>query len=205
MKRFLLLVGCYSLIQLGTGFLLMTDELYYDSLVNKISYERISEMLVQGKKWQWLSYAFLPVLLFFKILFVVICFSIGALFLKIETGFKRFFDIAIVAEFVFLISVILKLLWFGFIKTNYTLQDLQYFSPLSAIGLFNPTELDPWFVYPIQLLNLFEVLYWVVLAYQLKPVLNEDFSSSLGFVGRTYGVGLVIWVILVMFLTVSIS
>jgi hypothetical protein len=125
--------------------------------------------------------------------------------LNIETGFKKFFSAAITGEFVFLIPSFIKLLWFGFIKTNYTLQDLQYFSPLSAIGLFNPTELDPWFVYPIQLLNLFEVLYWVVLAYQLKPVLNEDFSGSLGFVGRTYGVGLVIWVILVMFLTVSIS
>lgn len=169
MKRFLLLVGCYFLIQLGTGFLLMTDELYYDSLVNKISYERISEMLVQGKKWRWLSYAFLPVLLFIKILFVVICFSIGGLFIKIDIGFKNFFSIVTTAEFIFLIPGIIKLLWFSFFQTNYTLQDLQFFFPLSVLSLFSPSELDPWLVYPIQLLNLFEVLYWVVLAYQLNP------------------------------------
>lgn len=205
MKPFLLLVGCYLLLQIGTGFLLMTDEIFYDSLINKLSYERISELLAQGKKWQWLSYVLLPMLIFFKILFVVICFSIGGLFLKTETSFKKFFGIATTAEFVFLIPSVIKLLWFSFVKTNHTLQDLQLFSPLSAINLFNPTELDPWFVYPIQLLNVFELLYWLLLAYQLKPVLNENFSGSLGFAGRTYGVGLVIWVILVMFLMVSIS
>lgn len=183
----------------------MSDDLIYDSLINQLSYERISELLNQGKKWKWLSYLFLPALLFLKILFVVICFSIGGLFIKIDIGFKKFFSIVTTAEFIFLIPGIIKLLWFSFFQTNYTLQDLQFFFPLSVLSLFSPSELDPWLVYPIQLLNLFEVLYWVVLANQLKPVVNEDFSGSLGFVGRTYGVGLVIWVILVMFLTVSIS
>lgn len=205
MKPFLLLLVCYFFLQLCTGFLLMTDDIFYDSLISQLSYERISEILAQSKKWQWLSYIFLPLVLLIKILSIAICFSIGGLFLKIETSFKKFFSIVTQAEFVFLIPGVIKLLWFSFFKVNYTLQDLQFFFPLSVISLFNPTELDPWFVYPIQLLNLFEVLYWVVLAYQLKPILNEDFSGSLAFVGRTYGVGLVIWVILVMFLTVSIS
>ncbi len=204
MKKFLLLIVSYLILQFGIQSI-MSDDLIYDSLINQLSYDRISEMLDQGKKWQWLSYVFLPVLLFIKILFVVICFSIGGLFLNIENDFKKFFSIATNSEFVFLIPGIIKLVWFTIIKTTYTLQDLQYFSPLSAINFFNPTELDTWVVYPLQLLNAFELLYWFVLAYQLKEVLNESLSGSIGFVAKTYGVGLVIWVILVMFLIVSIS
>ena len=162
-------------------------------------------MLDRGKKWQWLSYAFLPILVFVKILFVVICFSIGCLFLNIENGFKKFFSIATNAEFLFVVPAVIKLLWFSFIKTSYTLQDLQYFSPLSLVNFFNPIGLNPWLIYPLQLLNAFELLYWVVLAYQLKEVLGESFSNSLGFVAKTYGTGLFIWVILVMFLIVSLS
>jgi hypothetical protein len=183
----------------------MSEDLIYDSLIGQLSYERISEMLAQGKKWHWLTYVFLPILVFVKILFVVVCFSVGGLFLNIENGFKKFFSIATNAEFLFVVPGLIKLLWFSFIKTNYILQDLQYFAPLSAIILFNTTELDPWLVYPLDLLNAFELLYWFALAYQLKEVLNENLSGSIGFVAKTYGVGLFIWVILVMFLVVSIS
>ncbi|MFN7839937.1 MAG: hypothetical protein ACK5QG_18395, partial [Bacteroidota bacterium] len=62
-----------------------------------------------------------------------------------------------------------------------------------------------WLVYPIQLLNVFELLYWIALAWQLQEVLEKPFAESLGFVAKTYGVGLAVWVVVVMFLTVSIS
>jgi hypothetical protein len=204
MKKFILLIVCYLFLQFGMESI-VSDDLIYDSLINQLSYERISEMLDQGKKWKWLSYVFLPVLIFFKIFFVAICFSIGGLLLNVEIGFKKFLSIATNSEFVFLIPGMVKLVWFTIFKTSHTLQDIQYFAPFSAINFFNPTELDPWLVYPLLLLNAFEVLYWVVLGYQLREVLSEDLSGSIGFVTKTYGLGLFIWVVMVMFLIVSIS
>jgi hypothetical protein len=204
MKKFILLIICYLALQFGMESI-MSDDLVYDSLINQISYERISEVIDQGKKWKWLSYALIPILVSVRIFFVVICFSIGGLFFNIENGFKKFFSIATNAEYLLIVPGVVKLLWFSFFQTNYTLTDLQYFSPLSVFNFFNPTEIDPWLVYPLQLLNAFELLYWFVLAYQLKEVLNENLSGSIGFVAKTYGVGLFIWVILVMFLIVSIS
>jgi hypothetical protein len=205
MKVFSLLVIALAILRFMTEYFLISDELIYDSLINQLSYERISEMLNQGKEWQWLSYVFLPILVFVKILFVVACFSIGALFLDIENGFKKFYTIAVNAEFVFIAPGLIKLFWFSFLKIDYTLLDLRNFSPLSMFSFFNQTELDPWLVYPLQLLNAFELLYWVVLAYQLQKVLGESLSGSIGFVSKTYGAGLFIWVIFVMFLIVSIS
>jgi hypothetical protein len=123
----------------------------------------------------------------------------------VENGFKKFFTVAVYAEFIFLIPVVSKIIWFLFFDNDYTLKDLQYFSPLSAFSFLNPKEIEPWLVYPIQLLNLFELLYWLALAYQLKDVLGKSFKASLGFVAATYGVGLFIWVVLITFLIVTIS
>ena len=196
---------CFNLLQISVKLMLISDDLVYDSLINQLSYERISEILAVGKKWEWLSYVLLPLLLFFKVLFVVICFSIGTLILGVHSTSKKLFEIGVSAEFIFLIPSVLKLLWFLFVNTDYALQDLQLFSPLSLISLFNPTELDPWLVYPIQLLNVFELLYWIALAWQMQEGLEKPFAESLSFVAKTYGVGLAVWVVVVMFLTVSIS
>ncbi|MFN5003924.1 MAG: hypothetical protein ACK514_08705, partial [Bacteroidota bacterium] len=189
MLRYLILVFLFCAVYYLTEHLLITDEIVYSSFIDRLSYDRISEILANGKKWQWLHYAFLPIILFIKIAFVATCLSIGGLIINIDAGFKKFASIAITAEFVFLITHIIKLLWFCIVKVNYTLQDLQFFSPLSMISLFNPTELDPWLVYPIQLLNVFELLYWIALAWQLQEVLEKPFAESLGFVAKTYGVG----------------
>jgi hypothetical protein len=205
MKRFVALVTCFTMLQLSVKLVLMKDDLVYDSLINQLSYERISEILEVSKKWEWISYVFLPVILLLKVLFVVICFSIGTLILGVHSTFKRLFEIGVSSEFIFIIPTVIKLVWFSLIETNYTLQHLQLFSPLSMISLFNPTELDAWLVYPIQLLNVFELLYWIALAWQLQEVLEKPFAESLGFVAKTYGVGLAVWVVVVMFLTVSIS
>ena len=205
MLRYLILVLLYCIIYLLTDQVLVTDDVVFNSFIDKLSYDRISETLAQGKKWKWLSYVFLPIFLFVKIIFVTICLSIGGLILNLENGFKKFISIVTTIEFIFLIPGVIKLLWFLFVKTNYSLQDIQFFSPLSIISLFNPNELDPWLVYPIQLLNVFELLYWLAFAWQLQDVLEKPFAESLGFVAKTYGVGLAVWVVVVMFLTVSIS
>lgn len=204
-KKYILLLSFYILTQALMDWLVLTDEVIYDSLINQISYNRITELLDQGKKWRWVPYIFLPLLITLKIVIVLICFSIGALLANIQLSLRQIFSVCIISEFIFLIPAIIKLLWFLFIKTDYTLQDLHFFSPLSMISLFNPTELDPWLVYPIQLLNVFELLYWIALAWQLQEVLEKPFAESFGFVAKTYGVGLAVWVVVVMFLTVSIS
>lgn len=197
---------CINLLFVFLGeHLLIEDSLIYEFLEGKFSYEKIAKIVDSNNKWKWLSYVLLPILLLMKNLFVAFCLTVGCVLGKIKNNFEKFFLIAISAEFIFLIPGVIKLLWFVFFETNYTLQDLQFFSPLSVISLFDPNELDPWLVYPIQLLNVFELLYWLALAWQLQEVLEMPFSESLGFVAKTYGVGLAVWVVVVMFLTVSIS
>jgi len=202
------IIACLFTLQIiltfSIEYLLLYNDLYYD-FFNQLAYERVSEIIESGKKWKWLSYSLIPFFLLIKLFSVGICLSVGGLIVGVENGFKKFFTVAVYAEFIFLIPVVSKIIWFLFFDNDYTLKDLQYFSPLSAFSFLNPKEIEPWLVYPIQLLNLFELLYWLALAYQLKDVLGKSFKASLGFVAATYGVGLFIWVVLITFLIVTIS
>ena len=186
-------------------YLLIFDNLYYSSLGEQLSYERIEEMLAQGKKWEWLSYAVIPVVYSIKLSLIAACLSIGVFFATNKFSFKSAFGVALVAEFVFLIPTILKILWFAFIQTNYTLKDLQFFYPLSVLSFFDASIIESWLVYPFQLLNVFEVVYWLVLAKGVQKIIQKDFTPSFEIVLASYGAGLVLWVAIVMFITVSYS
>ncbi len=202
------IIACLIILQIiltfSTEYLLLYNDLYYD-FFNQLAYDRVSEIIELGKKWKWLSYFLIPIFLLIKLFSVGICLSVGGLVVGVENGFKRFFTVGLYAEFIFLLPVVFKIIWFVFFDNDYTLKELQYFSPLSVFSFFRIDELDPWIVYPLQLLNVFEVLYWFFLAYMLKDILGKKFIDCLGFVAATYGIGLSIWVVLIMFLTVTIS
>jgi hypothetical protein len=103
-----------------------------------------------------------------------------------------------------LIPGVVKIFWFSF-QRDYTLEDLQYFMPGSLLNLFNPKEIEPWLVYPLQSINVLEVAFWFALAYELKEFFNEDFGKAFGTVMASYGSGLVIWIVFVVFLTLNFS
>lgn len=193
------------LLLFASSFILLSEDIYYNTFNEQLSFERINELINLNKKWSWVIYAITPIFYLFKFFIVSICLLIGAFLLRVDVSQKSLIKIVLISEFVFIIPSIIKLLWFSLVQTDYTLINLQYFSPISAFSLFELTDVQPWLFYPLQLLNVFELLYWCVLAYQLKNILNRDFVGSLGFVASTYGVGLLLWVIFVMFLTVSLA
>jgi hypothetical protein len=110
----------------------------------------------------------------------------------------------VLADSVFLIPSFIKVVWFSF-QPDYTLEDLQYFMPGSLLNLFNPKEIEPWLVYPLQSINIWEVAFWFALAYELKEYFEDNFASSFGTVMASYGSGLVIWIVFVVFLTLNFS
>ncbi len=212
---FLLLVGTVLLFGFLNSYVLINEGLYFNNFAEQLSYEQIEDMLAQGKKWEWLGYAIIPVIYLIKLSLVAACLSVGVFVATNRFEFRRLWGVALVAEFVFVVPLIVKILWFAFVQTNYTLKDLQFFYPLSALNFFDYKHLESWWVYPLQTLNVFEVLYWVVLAWQMQAPkspegdFNNSHSGDLGasfqVVLASYGVGLLLWVAAVMFISVSYS
>ncbi|MBN1986332.1 MAG: hypothetical protein JW761_08515 [Prolixibacteraceae bacterium] len=91
------------------------------------------------------------------------------------------------------------------------MEDLQ-FQPLSIMELLNEKTVDPLFVYPLSLLNVFELAYFLVLAWLLVGIINEankehpvKYGKSLQLVTASYGSGLLLWVLVVMFITLNLN
>lgn len=200
------IITAFSLLLTFAGqYLLLSDELYFNAFAEQMTFEQIEKTVSQSHQWSWLGYALLPVFNLLKFTLVASCLSLGYYFAVDRWAFKPFFRVAIQAELVLLLPSLLKLLWFLFVRTDYSLQDLQFFYPLSLLNLFDANAMSPYLLYPLQLANVFEVAYWFVLAYGVSQLIGTPMPKAFGVVAASYGSGLLVWVVFIMFLTVSLS
>ena len=210
--KFIILFSLMLLLSYFSVIVLPINDLLYQSYSEKLTTVQIEKVFAFQEKWRWISYALVPLLLLLKISLIASVLYIGTFFYsKVKVTFKQLFDAVIKAEFVFLLVSILKIIWFYFFQTNYTLEDLQYFYPLSALNIVGYQGLESWFIYPLQVLNLFELAYWSLLAYFIGKLAftekDKGKPMDLGFkiVASSYGSALLLWVVVVMFFTLNYS
>ncbi len=192
----------FALMELS-NWILISDDLYYDTFGEQLSFEKIGELIDVSKKWGWLIYPILPLIYLMKFFLVAGCLFVGVLLSRFTISFKTVFKIVMVAEFVFLVQPIAKIIWFSLVEINFTLNDLQYFFPLSALSLVEASEIPFWLVYPLQTLSVFEVAYWFILAYGFHVIIKEKYTGMIGLVASSYGAGLLLWEVFIVFLSVS--
>jgi len=181
------------------------DELVINSLAEQLTTKQIEKALNFQQKWEWIAYLLLPLLLIIKVSIIALILDVGCFFFGKEIKYKKLFNIVTKAEFVFLGIIILKTIWFYVFQQDYTLEDLQYFYPLSALNIVGYEGLETWFIYPFQVINLFEFAYWFILASLISKELKTTTSKGFSIVASSYGVALVIWVVGVMFFTLNMS
>lgn len=186
-----------------------TDSKIFDFLAKDYPSEFVRNYMESQKKWWWVSYAITPVLIGIKVLLVAFCLN----FVKIisekleQVKFRDILTIVLMAEFVFLIAGFYKFFNFYLVDTDYTLETLQTYYPLSLINFKEAISTEKWLAYPLQLCNLFELIYWGILAWGIWELTNKKISyqRSLGYIALTYGIGLLFWVGVVCFLILSVS
>ena len=111
---------------------------------------------------------------------IAILLSLGAFFYDIKLKFKEFWISTIVAEYIFLISSIAEVGWFYF-KNEYSIKEVQTFYPLSIINFFNYNEIDLFLIYPLQQLNLFQIVNWGILIFLINKQLRKKNEKRLGY------------------------
>lgn len=203
---FFLLLVFFSL-SLGylTEILLDVDKLIFDSFGEKFTDKQLEKAFGFYKKWNWIKYFFLPIYLVIKISIICVILQLGAFFLdNKDLSFKAIFSIVVKSEFIFLLVIVSKLIYFYFFNTTYILEDIQFLYPFSALNIVGQ-DIDPWFVYPLQILNLFELAYWFVLAYLIAKELKISMDNGFKIVASSYVPALTVWVVAVMFITLNYS
>lgn len=180
--------------------------LYYTSYSESFTKQTIEEMLGFQSRFWWTGYVFSPIILFFKFLYASICINIGAMISVIDIKFRDIFKTVMLAEVVFIIGQAIFLLSLYFNLNEVTLQNISGYYPLSALYFIGIENVNAqWAIYPLQTINLFETLYIAVIAWILSKQHKFDFIESLSLVIPSYGLGLLLWVVLVAFLTLQIS
>ena len=201
---FLLISGINVLLTITINYLFNTEELYYQSFGEQMAAHRIAEMIELSLKWQWIGYAFIPIVVLIRISFTSLCLYTGCFLVNLKVRFKELFKVALLADFIFILAGLTKLVMLIFYKEVNTLEDLQ-FQPLSLLELFDRKSVDVLFIYPSSMISIFELLYWLALTWLLTGINEQPFGSSLKTVASSYGSGLLLWVLFMMFLTVNLS
>lgn len=212
MKNFLFyiaLISIYILLIILNRIYIQTDSKMFDFLAKDYPSSVVQNYMESQKKWWWVSYVITPIMIGIKVLLVAFCLN----FVKIisekleQVKFRDILTIVLMAEFVFVIAGFYKFFNFYLIETDYTLETLQTYYPLSLINFKDAISTEKWLAYPLQLCNVFELFYWGILAWGIWELADKKISyiKSLGYVALTYGIGLLFWVGVVCFLILSVS
>jgi len=180
----------------------LTQEVYYNTLGEQMTYERIKDYLALQEKWAWLTYLFLPLILALQAFLAAFALNVGALFADVKVPFGQLYRAVLIAMLVFAAAGLWQngiLLFFADISA---VEDLLRYDYYSLLALTRHT-LPQWLWYPMGVCNVFEALFIGILAYQLKRLLQKNFAQSLGFVLASYGTGLFIWSLFMVFLQLN--
>jgi hypothetical protein len=184
---------------------ILTDQLIYQSFSDQLQLYSI-ETLLQGRdRFWWVSYLVQPVMIFVKVSFLVLCVSIGAIFSDVNFKVSSIYKTGLYSEFIFIIGQFIFLANLFFNRSNLTLDTTVNYFPLSILSYIGIENVVQWLHYPLQTLNLFELVYVICISWLLSKQWKPGFVESLNIVIPSYGIGLLVWMVLVVFLSLQIS
>lgn len=202
---FLFYVLFLAFASMVTEYFLPIEDILHSSFAEQLSNDRIQKLVAVKKKWQWLNYLAIPIVLAIKWFLTSTCLYLGTFFYPFPFSFKKAFHFVLIGELVFLIAILFRVFWLYANRFQLSIESIQYFQPFSLNHLIGHEGLDTWLIYPLQVLNLFELSYFVLLSFFIAKETKKTFWKSVDFVISTYGLGLLIWVVFVCFLSLNFS
>jgi len=204
---FLALVTANMLILWLSKSVLLNEIVFYNTYSEQLSYDRALELFENIQKYSWIGYAAIPISFLLKFTLISVIIYSGVFFCDLHDriSFRKVFGVVVASEIVFLTASLIKFLWFYFVAGNYDLNDLNFFYPLSLCNLFNRSEVSKIWIFPLQILNLFQLIYIILLSYGLTIQSGIRYAKTEKAVLISYLPGLIIWVALIMFLTIGSS
>lgn len=206
-RLFLIITACYFIVYWLSKNVLVNEIVFYNSFSEQLTYERSMRLFDELNRLSWINYVFMPVMLLVKFTLISIVLYIGAFFCDLHNkiAFSVIFRIVIASEIVFVFAGLIKFLWFYLFAGNYDLNDISFFYPLSLINLFKISEVNRFWVFPLQAANIFQVLYILILSYGLNRAGKIEKSESDKVVIYSYMPALLFWVVLIMFVSIDTS
>ena len=142
-----------------------------------------------------LQYLTIPVIYLWKLTVISFVVWIGCSMFGYKVSYAQCWQVALVSEFIFAIPELIKILWFSMITTDPTLFEIQQFYPLSLISFADPETLDKRFIYPLKALNVFEIIYWLMLIFGVHYYAKKQIKISAIIIASSYVLMFFLWLI----------
>jgi len=196
---YFVLCGVYVLFTFAINYFLLTDSLYYSNLSEQYTSQQIQKILDIKNSWSYIGYFFIPIIIIIRVLYSSFCLFLGDLFQETHWGFKKLFNISLKADVAFCFSIICNFYYYAFSGNYQKIEDLSvnYFSLLSTTGKEN---IPTWLVFAFNSMNIFELIYIVLLILFIRSTFKISYLKSSVFVLLTYGIGNYLYIVAITFL-----
>jgi|WetSurMetagenome_2_1015567.scaffolds.fasta_scaffold598476_2 hypothetical protein len=193
---FVLLLFGYILCNIYLNIYILNTNLIKEVFGKDIlNISNLDKVLKFRESFIWVIHLVNILLIVFKIGFTSVCILIGSILFKWSINFNKIFRIAVLSEFIFLLSQIIKNI---ILSTTFldSLSSIQTLSPLSLSSVIKVPDM-PFLIYALKTINIFELVYFFFLAYGLYYFCKKKYVECLKFVFKTYGIGLLIWIVII--------
>lgn len=140
-----------------------------------------------------IQYLSVPIFLAWKWTWTTLTLWIGCFMFGYRVHFNQLWKMVMLAEIVFFLPEIAKVLWFTLFYTDPDYNDYMAFYPFSLINLVDYTQIAPKWHYPLKSINIFEVLYWPVLVFGIYFLSGKKLKYSAYIVLSTYVLFFFVW------------
>ena len=201
----------YILLVLLTGLFgyilqnfIPSEGLWIDHYENmKLKKGEIQSLIIFQDKWSWITFLLIPLVYLVKLTALTMWILCGVIIFGRNVSFSLLFRKILEIEFIWLVPQLLSIIWFGFIESLLSINQIESFGYFSVVDLVTSDYLDTWMMHPLKSINLIQVLYLLLLANEIRKILDIDYSRSLKFTIPTYGSALFIWVIFYAFISLN--
>lgn len=208
--RFLGLIFLYAIALFLTSWLLLDVE---SMLVNELTANKeldipenvLLDALEDMRYWNRFSVLFTFLILVVKCFLMALVLYGGLFFANLHQGIRlgSLFRVATFAEVALVFAGVVKV-WVA-AMSEFTYSEFAIFYPLSLLSFLGQDAVNPLLYYPMQVANLFELVYCLLIVFFLRQELSFSTSQSIKVGLGSYAVSLLFWMVLILFLTLNFT
>ena len=140
-----------------------------------------------------LQYLSIPIYYLWKFTVTSFVLWVGCFMFGYKITYSKLWKIVLIGETIFLLPDFLKTGWFMLVETDPSYWDIKAFYPLSLMNFFDYQIIETRWHYPLKSINLFEVIYWLILVHLIHIVAKKKISYAYNIVFSSYVLFFFVW------------
>lgn len=143
----------------------------------------------------WILITFTLIMILVRTFAVIICIIGGLYISNIKFKFWIILKISLASQLIFVFQYIAELCYFFAFNRKVTYEVLNNYNPFSLRSIFSINNDQLWYYFILENINIFDIVFILVLSFFIKYVISVNYWNGLLFVMKTYGFGFIIWLL----------